>query len=72
MRSSTSKSRQKPGALIDALEQALGTVTSKSPRERSVALLCKIKEWNQEPPCAAKVKIIFNQLGLHPPSDKLC
>ena len=26
MRSSTSKSRQKPGALIDALEQALGTV----------------------------------------------
>jgi hypothetical protein len=34
-----------------------------------VALLCKIKEWNQEPSCAAKVKIIFNQLGLHPPSD---
>ena len=26
MRSSTSKSRQRPGALIDALEQALGTV----------------------------------------------
>jgi hypothetical protein len=26
MRSSTSKSRQKPGALIDALEQVLGTV----------------------------------------------
>ena len=26
MRSSTSKSRQKPGAPIDALEQALGTV----------------------------------------------
>ena len=29
------------------------------PRERSVALLCKIKEWNQEPSYAAKVKIIW-------------
>jgi hypothetical protein len=26
---------------------------------RSVALLCKIKEWNQEPSYAAKVKIIW-------------
>jgi hypothetical protein len=34
-------------------------VTSKWPRERSVALLCKIKEWNQEPSYAAKVKIIW-------------
>jgi hypothetical protein len=32
MRSSTSKSRQKPGALIDALEQALGTVKPRSRR----------------------------------------
>jgi hypothetical protein len=72
MRSSTSKSLQKDGALIDAFEQALGTVTSKWPRERSVALLCKIKEWNQEASYAAKVKIIFNQLGLYPPSGKLC
>ncbi len=41
-------------------------MTSKWPRERSVALLGKIKEWNQEASDAAKVKIIFISSGWSP------
>jgi hypothetical protein len=61
----------KDGALITALEEALGTVTSKWSRERSVELVKVIKQWNREPSYAATIKIIFDQLGLQPPSGKL-
>ena len=60
----------KDSELIAALEQALGTVTSKWSRDRSVELLRKIKEWNQVPSYAAKIKTILDPLGLPSPSGK--
>ena len=58
------------GALIAALEQALGTVTSKWTRDRSVALLREIKRWNKVPSYAAMIKTILDPLGLPSPSGK--
>ena len=60
----------KEGALLVALDQAFGTVTSKWSRDRSVALLGTIKEWNQGPSYAAKIKTLFEQFGLCSPSGK--